>query len=97
MTEMTEQGWTQISRFQQREQALTYVETHFRTSELARFLAWIREGPDNRFTWGGKRWERWLTPKQGLLMALCPELGRKRASTESRDWNDLGEVGARWA
>ena len=77
MPEITEQEVNSVQRFPQRERAVTYVETHFRAPELARFLAWIRQGPGNTFTWGGERWERALTPRQHLAMATCKELDLK--------------------
>jgi hypothetical protein len=57
--------------------AVTYIETSFRTPELALFLAWTRQGPGRTFTLGGEQWERSLTPRQRLAMATCAALGLK--------------------
>jgi hypothetical protein len=76
MTEITDQNANTMP-VPQRERAATYVDAHFRTSELARFLAWVRQGPGATTTWGGERWERALTPRHQLAMAICRDLGLK--------------------
>ncbi len=64
-----------MRRVRWRERAAYYVETSFRTPELATFLAWIRHRPGRTFTWGGEHWERSLTPKLHLPLATCQDLG----------------------
>jgi hypothetical protein len=77
MSEVTERDVNSMQGAPPRRGGTSYVETYFRTPELANFLAWIRQGPGRTFTWGGELWERSLTPRQRLAMATCQELGLK--------------------
>lgn len=77
MSEFTEPNMDAMHAVPLSERAVTYVDAHFRTPELPRFLAWIRHGPERTLTWGGEHWERSPTPKQHLAMAICKDLGLK--------------------
>jgi hypothetical protein len=76
MPEITDENVTKMP-VSQRERSATYLDAHFRTPDLARFLAWIRQGPGATITWGGERWERVLTLRRQLAMAVCRDLGLK--------------------